>query len=138
MIFKLTSKNCQILPRTQIYISQHFKKFSRFLPNIQEDLIVFRLNLRQNTNRYYPKIMPHQHKRYTDAKPALAHFEGSMMFRLVKNQLYVHFRGQTIEECVDRGFALIFKKLEKFKTLHFTENSEYPNRDSIRRATAYI
>ncbi len=133
MIFKSTTKHCRISPGTQKYIDQHLKKITQNLPAVDEDLVVVRLTLRKNIDKYHPsRSRPHTHKSYADTKPALAYFEGSMTFRLDKKQLYVHFKGQTIEECVDQGFHLIFKELEKYKDLHFPADSEYPDHHSIR------
>jgi len=138
MIFKLTAKNCQISTTTQKYINQHIKKIIQLLPNIEEDLIVFRMIIKKNIDKYHPpRASPHLHKNYADVKPALAYFEGSTTFRLGKRQLYVHLKGQTIVECVDQGFGLIFRELGKYKDLHFPGESEYPDHSSIRRIVSY-
>jgi len=83
-------------------------------------------------DKYHPPKLGNHHKTYADLKPALAFFEGSINFRLSKNRLYVHFKGQTMEECIDVGFKRVFRELERYKDLHFPSESEYPNRDSIR------
>ncbi|MBI2330110.1 hypothetical protein HYU94_01865 [Candidatus Daviesbacteria bacterium] len=133
MIFKLTAKNCQVSTHTREYINQRLKKIIQNLPDIEEDLIVFRLTIRKNIDKYHPpKTHPLVHKNYAKIKPALAYFEGSMAFRLDKRQLYVHFKGRTIDECIDRGFHLIFKELEKYKDLHLSSESKYPDHSSIR------
>lgn len=134
MIFKLTAKGCQIPPKTRKHINKHLEKFARSLQNIQNDLVVFRLLIKKNIDRYHPlRMHPHPHKSYADIKPALAYYEGLMTFRLDKKQLYVHFKGQTVDESIDRGFDLLFKKLEKYKNLRFSSESEYPDRSSIRQ-----
>lgn len=134
MIFKLTTKGFKVSKSTYEYISQHFDKIIQSLPNIEEDLIVFRLVLKKDTDRYHPsRTHTHPHKDYSHIKPALAHYDGSITFRLDKKQLYVHFKGQGVDECIDSGFRLIFRELEKFKDLHFSSESEYPNHSSIRR-----
>lgn len=133
MIFKLTTINCKLLPNNQIYIDQHLKKITQSLPDINEDLIVFRLNLKRNIDRYHPsRSHPLSHRSYSDIKPALAFFEGSINFRLDKKQLYVHFKGRTVNECLKQGFDLVFRELEKFKDLHFSSESEYSDHSSVR------
>lgn len=139
MIFKLTTKDCTISPGIQRRISQHLKKITQDLPNTEEDLIVFRLVLRRNIDKYHPhRNRPPLYKNYARSKPALAHFEGSMYFRLDKKQLYAHFKGLTIGECVDRGFELIWRQLQKYEGLHFSSDSKYPDHNSIRKENLYF
>lgn len=134
MIFKLTTKGCQVSDRTYQHITQHLAKITQALPDIEGDLIVFRLLIKKNIDKYHPpRTHSHPHKSYADVKPELAYFEGSITFRLDKKPLFVHFKGQTIDECVNLGFERTFKELEKFKDLHFPSESEYPNHSSIRR-----
>ena len=133
MIFHLTAKGCQISETSYGNIRRHLEKIERVLPNIENDLIVLRLVVRKNTDRYYPmRTHPHKHKTYSDGKSALAYFEGSISCLLHKKKLYVHFKGQTVDECVDLGFERFFKEVEKFKDLHFASESEYPDHMSIR------
>lgn len=133
MIFKLTCENCRIPSKLHQYINRHLQKISRSLPDIRKDLIVFRLTVRRNIDRYHPpRTHKQRHKTYADTKPALSFFDGSITFRLDKKQLYVHSKGQTIEECIDRCFELIFKELKKYKDLHFATESQYPDHSSIR------
>lgn len=134
MIFKLTTKNCQITDQSYKHINRHLIKITQALHDIEEDLIVLRLIVKKNIDKYHPpRIHPHTHRSYADVKPKLAYFEGSITFRIDKRQLFVHFKGQTIDECIDSGFDRIFEELEKFKDLHFSAESEYPNHSSIRQ-----
>lgn len=133
MIFKLTTINCQISQSSYRKINRYLKKINRYLPNIESDLVVFRILFRKNIDRYHPpKTHPHPQKDYTDIKPVIAYYEGSMTFRLGKKQLYVHFKGTTIDECIDTGFDLIFEELKRHKDLHFSSESDYPDKTSIR------
>lgn len=133
MIFKLTTKNCQVSARSRNHINWHLAKVAQALPNIESDLIVLRLIIRKNIDRYHPpRVRPHPHKTYADLKTALAYFEGSITFRLSRNRFYSHFKGATIDECVNLGFERLFEELEKYKDLHFSSQSKYPSRHSIR------
>lgn len=134
MIFKLTAKNCQIPTASLRHLDAHLRKVTKFLPHIQKDLIVLRLFIRKNIDRYHPsRIHPHQNKSYADTKPELALFEGSMAFRLSKKRLYVHFKGKTIDECSNLGFDRIYKEIRRFKDLHFPAESKYPDHSTIRK-----
>ncbi len=133
MIFQLTCKNCRMSNRSRRNINEHLEKINRSLQHTESDLLMLRLIIRKNVDKYHPpRIHPHLHKTYADTKTALAYFEGSLTFRLDKKQLFVHFKGYTIDECINTGFDRIFKELEKFKDLHFPSESEYPNHESIR------
>lgn len=133
MIFKLTAKGVQIPEQTYKHINSHLNKIARILPDVEEDLIVLRFNLKKNVDKYHPqKSHAHPHKSYSDKKTELAYYEGAITFRLEKKQLYVHFKGQTINECVNLGFERIFEEIEKFKDLHFSSTSKYPDHKSIR------
>lgn len=139
MILKLTAKGCKLLLNTQKHMNAYLAKMSRFLPKWEDDLIVLRLNLRKNIDKYHPAT-DHKlnYKTYKDTKAALAYFEGSMTCRLGKKQLYAHFKGHTINECITRGFDLIFRKLKQYKDLHFPSESQYPHRDSVRDRDSYL
>lgn len=134
MIFQLTAKNCQILDKSRSRIDRHLAKLAQSLPNVESDLVVLRLTIRKNIDKYYPpRVHHHRHKLYADLKPELSFFEGSMVFCLKKVRFYTHFKGQTIDECTNLGFKHLFTELEKFKDSHFSSQSEYPNHRSIRR-----
>lgn len=132
-MFKITTKGCQVSDRTRRRIYRHLAKVTQFLPDVEEDLIVFRLVIKKNIDRYHPQKTRSRLHKYADVKPELAYFEGSITLRLNKKQLFVHFKGQTIDECVNLGFERIFDELKKHKDLHFSAESEYPDHSSIRR-----
>lgn len=114
-------------------INEYLGKISRILPNIESDLIVLCFTLRKNIDRYYPpRIYPHRHKTYSDSKPALAYFEGSITFRLNKNKFYSGLKGATIDECISMGFKRLFAEIQRYKNLHFSSESDYPEHQSIR------
>lgn len=134
MILKLTTKNCRVSNESKKRINEHLAKVAKLLPRIESDLVVFRFTIRKNIDRYFPpRVRRHRHKTYSDLKPAISYFEGSIAFRLNKNRFYTHFKGVTIDECISLGFQRLFIKLEKYKDLHFPGESEYPDRSSIRK-----
>lgn len=142
MILKLTTKNCRVSNKSEKRIRKHLARVTRALPHIESDLVVFRLTIRKNIDRYFPpRFRRHRHKTYSDLKPAISYFEGSIAFRLNKNRFYTHFKGVTTDECINLGFERLFIKLEKYKQasrwrdkdLHFPGESEYPDRRSIRK-----
>lgn len=133
MIFKVTTINCRISPKSEKYTDKYLGKFKQLLPDVADDLIVLRLVIRKNVDKYHPpRARSHPHSSYADTKPELAYFEGSITFRIKKHRLYAHFKGQAIDECIKRGFELIFKELKKNKNLRFSSESEYPDHSSIR------
>lgn len=133
MIFQLTARNCLISAKSRQYINKHLRKITQALPNIESDLVVLRLIIKKNIDKYHPpRVHPHLHKNYADLKPALANFEGSVTFRLHKNRIYAHFKGHIIDECINLGFDRVFEKLKRYKDLHFPDESEYPDHRSFR------
>lgn len=133
MIFKLTAKNCRILAVMQKKIDMHLAKLNKALDNFNDDLVVLRLTLRKEIDKYYPlRSHPLKYKTYASTKPALSNFQGSINFRLGKNWIYAQFKGQSITECIDLGFHRIFIELEKYKHTHFSSESKYPDHFTIR------
>jgi hypothetical protein len=133
MIFKLTSEGCRVSQSSYKHVIKHLDKINQSLPDIESDLVVIRLVIKSNVDEYFPPRRHRLQKTYADTKPELAQYEGSITFRLAKKQIFVHFKGQTIDECIDTGFDLIFKKLEKYKDTHFPSESQYPDRRTIRK-----
>lgn len=133
MVLELTAKNCRISPLSRVYIDEYINKINRQLKSFSGDEIVLRFTIRKNIDRYFPpKIEHHTHKRYADLKPILAYFEGSVSFRLKKNRFYNHFKGQSIDECIKVGFDKLIKEVDRFRNQHFSSESDYPDRASIR------
>lgn len=134
MVFKLIAKECEVVESSQQHINRHLEKLSRFLKNIEADLPILHLIIRKNRDRYHPKkISSPKAKSYVSTKPSLAYYEGSIVLTLPKKLLYAHFKGQTVDECVNLGFERITQKVIKYKDTHFPTESEYPDRASIRQ-----
>lgn len=123
MRLKITTKGFQIPIQLYKHLDFHLQKISQRLPHLEYDLSSFSIVIRKTAHKYY--IKRHYHH-------ALALFEGSMNLQLPKKPLIVTFKGQTINECIDRGIDRLKKELQKYKDLHFKSQSEYPNRLSIR------
>lgn len=139
MIVKLTTRNCRVSDDSKKRINDYLARVVKVLPHIESDLVVFRLTIRKNIDRYFPpRIRRHRHKTYSDLKPAISYFEGSITFRLHKNRFYTRFKGVTIDECINLGFGRLFIELEKYKDLHFPSESEYPDHRSIRRRAMLV
>ncbi|MCL4417155.1 MAG: hypothetical protein M1365_10725 [Actinobacteria bacterium] len=138
MIFQLTVKNSRISGISRKTINKHLGTIKNKLANISGDLVVLRLTIRKNIDKYHPpRIHHHPHKTYSDSKPALAYFEGSIAFCLNKKRFYAHFKGQTVDECVQLGFNRLSAEIEKYKDLHFPSESDYPDHGSIREGVSH-
>lgn len=138
MKLQLTAKNCKITNHSQKLIDDNIEKVKRFLPDLESDLVYIRLTIRRNTDRYFPPRLHHKYKTYGDSKTALANFEGSLALPIRKNNIYVRFKGITTNECIKVGFEKLFIKIKKFKNLHFSSRSAYPNHSSIRQVSARV
>jgi len=138
MISKFTAKGFKISESAFRHINYHLKKFTRLLPNLNPDLPRFNFFIRKNISRYHLKRHYHHYfTNYLDRKGALAFFEGSVNLKLPKKPLIVRFKGQKLNECVDRGIKTLKKELQKYKDLHFKAQSEYPDHQSIRKENFY-
>lgn len=133
MKLQLTAKNCRIASHSQNLIEEHIAKIKRFLPDLESNLVFVRLTIRRNLDRYFPPRLPHKYKTYKDSKTVLANFEGSLILPILKNRIYVRFKGTTIDECIKVSFERLFTKLEKLKDRHFSSRSSYPDHSSIRK-----
>lgn len=133
MLLKITTKGCRISESSRRHLNQHLKRMILSLPEGRGDLIVLRMILKKDIDKYHPqRTRAGKHKTYADIKPALSFYTGSITFCLKKQRIYAHFKGQTIDECLDLGMRRIFRKLKKYKDTHIPSESEYPSRLSIR------
>lgn len=133
MIFQLTCKNCRVVKRSREFLNGYVNKIQREFLRLPDDEIVLKLIIRKNVDRYHPpKVRPHPHKIYSDSKAALAIYEGSITFRLLKRRFYADFKGVMIDECIKTGFDRIIKEIEEFRNLHYPSESDYPDRKTIR------
>ncbi len=134
MIFQLTAINCEVPDSSRRCINRYLAKIEQKLPNVEDDLLLLRFTIRKNIDKYHPPRTRHEkEKTYADKKPAVAYYEGSISFRLNKSRFYADFKGKTIDECIETGFKKIFSVLAKYKGLHYTSQSRYPDRSSIRK-----
>ncbi len=133
MKVKITAKGFQIPTLVYKHLNFHLQKISQRLPNLKYDLALMTLFIRKTTHKYYSKRhYHHSYTSYADRRLSLASYEGSMNLRLPKKPLIITFKGQTINECIDRGIDRLKEELQKYKDTHFKSQSEYPNRLSIR------
>ena len=133
MIFQLTLKNCRISELSSAYLTQFSYKLQKRLDVRSNDEILLKLTIKKNIDRYFPpKGGLAKHKKYADSKAALAFFEGSISLRFRKNRLYSEFKGVTIDECIKTGFSRLLKEVSEYRNHHFSSESDYPHRQSIR------
>jgi len=69
MIFKLTAKNCQVSERLAEHINKYAAKLDQSLPDIESDLVVLRLIVRKNIDKYHPPKLGNHHKTYAPDLP---------------------------------------------------------------------
>lgn len=138
MIFKLTSKGFKATKKTYQLVQKHLEKITHRLPHIKSELPGVSLILKKHPSKYLAKRHHHHaYTNFTNRKSSLALFEGSFNLKLPVKNLNVHFKGQTIQECLHTGINRIQKELKKYKDKHFKSQSKYPNRDSIRKGISY-
>lgn len=125
MIFELTCKNCSVSTQSRQYMEKFLNKITKELSSVSSDQIVLRFVIKNNTDKYYPLKKTYQ-------KPAMAYFEGSITFRFKKNRFYARFKGATINECIKAGFGHLLKEVGEYRNQHYSSESDYPNRQTVR------
>lgn len=128
MIYKITLKDCQLSKANEKLIKEHLSKIEQFLPDMAEDLPLISIFLRKHKLISYPLKNPEINRN----SGLVDYFEGTFALHLPNNPLYVQVQEPTIEDCLDKGFNTIFQELDKYKSTHFTSDSEYPEHVSIR------
>lgn len=70
---------------------------------------------------------------YLGDKAEQAAFIGTITISLPIKSLRTHVMGKTIAECLKKGLETIAKQLQKYKDLHFSSQTAYPDHQSIRK-----
>lgn len=134
MIISVTSRACRISSYSYRRLVHMVQKLDRMLPSLNDDLKMMSILLRKDIKKYHP---PQRHASFSHRKTALAYYHASILVRIANRHVCTHSEGQTIDECLDTGIKLLTRKIEKFKSLRFSSDSDYPNHESIRGGVLY-
>lgn len=69
-----------------------------------------------------------------DIKKQKLHYDGSLDLVLPKKRLIAHFQGKTVKVALKSGFSKLLRELDKYKGMHFRNDSEYFARNTVKRA----
>lgn len=137
MIIKLTLKHSQLSEKNIGMINHYIDKITQMLPHYSEDLPLLAITIRQDKSFYSPKKV--SDNKNIKRKTGIASFyEGSTTLHLPKNPIDIHFRGKTIDECLNMGFDSLLEKIKKFKDKHFHSESQYPNYSAISKVRGMV
>jgi ribosome-associated translation inhibitor RaiA len=138
MILTVTAKHCHISREVYAKIRQHITRIQKSLPHMGDDRIVCRLVAAKTNDSFFPRRgRSYTHGSRTQEKPSRAYFETSLALRLGSTGLYARVKGQTMDECVDGVFTRIGLQIHKFKDVHFSNQSQYPNHETVRKGDHY-
>lgn len=138
MRLKITHKGFQIPIKFYNHLNFHLEKITKQLSTLKDDLLVVNLNIKKISQKYHSKKhYQHSFTSYADRKLALAFFEGTINLSLPKKSINLNFKGQSLDEIIDKGIDRLKKEIQKYKNLHSKSQSKYPNHQSIRKDDFY-
>lgn len=131
MICKITAIRCQLPDFALEQIEKNLNKLVRLLAEFMPDLPLLSIVIRHHRQRDYPP----KHPGISRHTGIMDYFEGSMVLHLPKAPLAAHFHGRTIEEGLGVGFDWLSNELERYRELHLSSDSDYPDQSTIRKET---
>lgn len=133
MIINIADKGLKLDKTALKILNRNLEKVNKILPHFKTDLPSVNFFIRKNDDKYHTKRKyRHTSKDYMHTKSALAHFEGWIRLILPRKALYVHFKGETVDECIHGAIKHLIIEIKKYKDLHFASQSQYPHHESIR------
>jgi len=138
--FTITAKKFQIEDKDYQYIERVVKKLLKLFPGKDPDYPLFDIVIRKHKK----KSFDHAEKRLISqglAQPLHGHenidnpiyYDGTLDFILPKKRLITKMLGKTVREAIKDGFDELFIELDKYKGLHFKDDSEYFDHRTIRK-----
>lgn len=95
MIYQLELQNCVLSQATTKYVDYQTKKLDRYLPDFAQDLPLLHLFIEYHETKSY--------------------FDGSITLHLPKQAVNAHFKSNSIDQAVKRGFQKIRRELKNRK-----------------------
>lgn len=140
MRFTITTKLFHLSDNEYLYIERLVKKILQFTPWKEPDLPFLEIVIR----RHKKKGLNHIEKRLitegaVEPKPGHEtvdnpiYYDGALDLILPKKRIVAQMLGKTVREALKDGFDELFLELDKYKGLHFANDSEYYNHRSIRQ-----
>ncbi len=113
MTLCVTTKHYQITDSLLNVVEKSIEKIGGRIPHLNPNLGLIKVLIRWNKRRSF--------------------FDGSVSFSVPKKHLYTYFQGAYPDEALRSAFERLSRELSKYKGKHFTNDSQYPNRETIRQ-----
>lgn len=141
MHFTVTTKQFHLSDNEYEHIERLVKKLLRFTPWTEPDYPLFEIIIR----RHKKKSLDHTEKRLisegaVEPKPAHetvdspVYYDGTLDLVLPQKRVVSKMLGKTVREALKDGFDELFLELDKYKGLHFANDSEYYSHKTIRKS----
>lgn len=130
MIYNISIKGFELSDKKLDYIDNYVKKISRFLSDVDFNLLQFDIIVK----KYKGKRLDHGRgvKVHPKFKSAI-YYECRIWLQIPIKSLVVHSKGGSVEEAISISFDHLIKELEKYEGKHIQNDSDYFDRNSIRR-----
>ncbi|MEK7605918.1 MAG: hypothetical protein AAB478_05370 [Patescibacteria group bacterium] len=132
-LFHISDKDCQ-------YIEKLVKKLLQLTPWKEPDYPLLDILLRKHRKKSLDHIekrlilegaIQPKHGHETIDNPV--YYDGTLDLILPKKRIVANMLGKTVHEALKDGFDELFLELDKYKGLHFANDSEYYNHRTIRQ-----
>lgn len=133
MITSLSTKHITLTPLEQNKFETLVHKLTAVLKDLQQDLVKLDIHITPDKNLLYPRLHKSRPSNYKKEKPTIANLQGTMSLFLPKQVLHTKFISRNLLEGLEKGFKHLFSEVRKYKDLHFTSDSHYPDQSTIRK-----
>lgn len=141
MHFTVTTKQFHLSDNEYRHLERLVKKLLQFTPWKEPDYPLLDVILRKNRK----KSLNHIEKRLISESALLPkqrhetidnpiYFDGTLELILPKKRIVAQMLGKTVREALKDGFDELFLELDKYKGMHFVNDSEYYSHKTIRQS----
>jgi ribosome-associated translation inhibitor RaiA len=140
MRLTITTKQFQVIDNDHRYIEKLVKKLERFSPWKDLDYphldIILRKHKKKSLDHTQDKLVSEDsvlplHGHETVDNPV--YYDGVLNLILPKKRLVATMLGETVQMAVKDGFDELFRELDKYKGLHFANDSKYDTHRTMRQ-----
>ncbi|MBI2032860.1 MAG: HPF/RaiA family ribosome-associated protein [Candidatus Levybacteria bacterium] len=114
MKYRITTKGFLLTAIEKQHIEKKIEKISRRLTSFESSLPILAIFIKKHEKKH--------------------HFGGSMVLTLPKKPLVVNFGGADIESTIQIAFDSLIRAVEVYKGKHFSSNSLYFDKRSLRHS----
>lgn len=114
MKFSLSIQDAALTEKAREHIEHNIDKLKRILKDMADDLPQMDIMVKKGTNKEL--------------------FSGTFKLELPKKTLIAKFESESLLTGTNKAFAILLKELKEYKGKHYSSRSDYPKKDTIRKA----